>query len=184
MYKEMYGWATKYDEVMKKAPDGMLAHCKWMTSPYKEWMAGYDQWLEPHLKIKQFAGTMRIQAEPSAEPARNGQPLKETSPPATRVTLQASQRFTLTITLHNLGACPWIPNVGHRLQLSGAAVQLGLPSTWDYEGDWVAPGDTQVITLQGTAPATPGTASLKATFLAPFRVPDPFVTSETTFIWN
>jgi hypothetical protein len=184
MYKELYGWAAKYDEVMKKAPEGMLARCKWMTSPYKEWMAGYDQWLEPHLKIKQFAGTMRIQVEPSAEPAGNSQPLKAISPPGTGVALEAGQRFTLTITLHNLGACPWIPNVGHQLQLSGAAVKLGLPSTWEYEGEWAAPGDTRVITLRGTAPVTPGSAVLKATFLAPFRVPDPFVTSETTFIWN
>jgi hypothetical protein len=181
MYKEIYGWAAKYDEVMKKAPEGMLTHCKWMTSPYKEWMAGYD-WLEPHLKIKQFAGTMRIQAE--QEPARSGQPLKETSPPGARVTLAAGQRFTLTITLQNLGACPWIPNVGHQFKLSDAAVQLGLPSTWEYEGEWVAPGDTRVITLRGIAPATPGTASLRATFLTPFRVPTPFVTSEATFVWN
>lgn len=184
MYKEIYWWAAKYDEAMKKAPEGMLARCKWMTSPYKEWMAGYDQWLEPHLKIKQFAGTMSLQAERHAESAKNGQPPEETSPPGTRVALKAGQRFALTITLHNLGACPWIPNVGHQLQLSGAAGQLGLPSTWEYEGDWVAPGDTRSVTLQGIAPATPGTALLKATFLAPFRVPDPFVASETTFIWN
>jgi hypothetical protein len=155
-----------------------------MTSPYKEWMAGYDQWLEPQLKIKQFAGTMRVQAEPSADTAKNAQPLKEASPPGTSVTLQAGQPFTLSITLHNLGVCPWIPNVGHQLQLSGAVAQLGLPSTWDYEGEWAAPGDTRIIALRGIAPATPGTAVLKATFLTPFRVPDPFVTSETTLMWK
>jgi hypothetical protein len=177
MYKEIYGWAAKYDDVMKRASEGMLARCKWMTSPYKEWMAGYDQWLEPHLKMKQFAGTMRIQAELSAQPATISQP-------GTPIALQTGRPFTLTITLHNLGVCPWIPNVGHQLQLSGAAAQLGLPSTWEYEGEWMAPGDTQVITLRGTAPATPGTALLKATFLAPFRVPEPFVTCETPFTWN
>ena len=139
-------------------------------------------WSRPWASAEDIPARSTTMAETSV--ARKGQPLKETSPRGTGITLRAGQPFTLTITLHNLGACPWIPKVGHQLQLSGAAVQLDLPSTWDYDGEWAAPGDTRVITLRGTAPATPGTAVLKATFLTPFRVPDPFVTSETTFTWN
>jgi hypothetical protein len=181
MYTEIYEWAAKYKEAMAKAPEGMVTRCKWMTSPFKEWMAGYD-WLEPHLKLKQFAGTMSLKVEP--EPAGSGQPPKQTSVTSAGVTLDAGHPFTLSITLRNLGACPWIPNVGHQLKLSGAAAQLGLPPTWDFQGEWVAPGDTRVITLRGVVPTTGGTASLKATFLAPFREPQPFITSETTCVWK
>ena len=161
-YKEIYEWAAKYDAAMKSAPDGMLAHCRGMTSPYKEWMAGYDQWLEAQLKVKQFAGSMRMAAG----------------------TLKAGRPFTLTVELRNLGVCPWIPGVGQQILLSGAAERLGLPKAWAYEGDWMAPGDHRTIRLQGAAPSRPGSGLLKATFLAPFRHPGAFVKCEIRVVWE
>ncbi len=161
-YREIYEWAAKYDAVMQAAPEGMLTHCRWMTSPYKEFMAGYDQWLEWQLKIKQFAGT--IQADASE--------------------MKAGQPFSLRIELHNTGVCPWRPGVGQQIQLAGAAEQLGLPKTWDYEGDWLAPGDRRTITLSGTVPKDPGEGVLKLGFTSPFRVPEDFAKTEVNLGWK
>ncbi|HPO16230.1 MAG TPA: hypothetical protein PLI09_22535 [Candidatus Hydrogenedentes bacterium] len=162
LYKEIYDWAAKYDAQMKTGPNGMLERCRWMTSPYKEWMAGYDQWLEGFLKVKQFAGTMQ---------------LKTTD-------IKADQPFTLTVELHNTGVCPWLPGVGQQLQLSGVAEQLGLPTSWPYDGEWTAPGDTRTIQLQGTTPTTPASGILKAGFTSPFRVPEEFIKAEINVEWK
>ncbi len=161
-YREMYEWAAKYDRVMKGSPDGMLTHCRGMTKPYKEWMAGYDQWLEPQLKVRQFAGTVK--------PAAG--------------TLKAGQPFALTIELHNLGACPWVAEAGQLLQLSGAAEALGLPKVWTYEGEGMAPGDRRTITLKGKAPASPGRGKLKAAFLAPFSFACEIAACEIDLKWE
>ncbi|MBN1342400.1 MAG: hypothetical protein JXQ73_06955 [Phycisphaerae bacterium] len=161
-YREISDWAAKYDAAMKSAPEGMLTHCRGMTRPYKEWMAGYDQWLEAQLRVKQFAGSVRMEA--------GG--------------LKAGRPFTLTIDLRNSGACPWIPEVGHKILLSGVAERLGLPKEWAYEGDWMAPGDSRTIKLQGTAPSTSGAGSLKAAFLTPFSHPSEFVKCEINVAWD
>ena len=71
---------------MKNAPEGMLTHCRGMTKPYKEWMAGYDGWLDPQLERPQFRGTMDIPD----------------------VKAVAGQPFTVRVTLRNTGICPWV----------------------------------------------------------------------------
>lgn len=162
LYKEIYDWAAKYDTQMKTGPDGMLERCRWMTSPYKEWMAGYDQWLEGQLNVKQFAGTMQLKT----------------------MDINAGQPFTLTVELRNTGVCPWIPGVGQQLQLSGVAEQLGLPKSWPYNGEWIVPGDTRTIQLQGTAPSTPGSGILKVGLTSPFRVPEEFTKAEINIEWK
>ncbi len=165
-YKEMYAWAAKYDAAMQRAcataPDGMLAHSRWMTSPYKEFMAGYDQWLEWQLKVKQFAGTMKV----TASEAKAGQP------------------FTVRVELRNTGVCPWMPGVGQELRFSGIGEQARLPKTWPYEGEWLAPGDSRTIEFQATAPENAGSGVLKVGFVSPFRVPEEFVQGETHVAWN
>jgi hypothetical protein len=161
-YREIYDWAGKYDAAMKNAPEGMLTHCRWMTKPYMERVTGYDQSLESRLAVKQFAGTMRMTADP----------------------LKAGQPFTVTIELHNLGFWPWVPDAGPMLQLSGVAEKLGLPTTWTYEGEWLAPGDSRTIKLRGTAPASSGDGLLKAVLRTPIGPPTGLTSSEINMTWN
>ncbi len=161
-YEEMYAWAAKYKAAMDQAPDGMLTHCRWMTSPYKEWMAGYDQWLEPRLEVRQFAGTVRADAPE----------------------LRAGAAFTLAIELHNTGVCPWIPAVGQYLELTGVAERLGLPPKWDYAGEPMAPGDRRTIVLKGVAPGEPGQGELKLALRTPFRSPSVFAKADVALAWK
>ena len=132
-YKKMYDWASKYDAAMKAAPDGMLGQCRWMTSPCREFMAGYDQWLEWQLKVKQFAGTIKVST---------GE-------------IQAGRAFTVRIGLRNTGVCPWITGVGQELRFSGVAEEVRLPKKWPYEGEWLAPGESREVELQAIAPNSP-----------------------------
>ncbi|MCU0962741.1 MAG: hypothetical protein MUF48_21805, partial [Pirellulaceae bacterium] len=161
-YQAIYDAAEPYAAAMKLAPDGMLSHCRWMTAPYKEWMAGYDQWLDGQLALKQFAGRMDLATD----------------------TLQPGHPFTLRITLKNLGICPWVAAAGHRLELLGDAARLGLPAAWDYSGDPLAPGDRRTVELSGTVPAAPGTAHVAVKFLTPYRVPEPFLQAEIELMWE
>jgi hypothetical protein len=147
---------------MKDAPEGMLGHCRWMTAPYKEWMAGYDQWLDGQLTLKQFVGRMDLESD----------------------LLKPAQPFTLRVTIKNLGICPWVAEAGHRLELGGDAARLGLPAAWDYIGDPLAPGDRRTVEIPGTAPAAPGTAHVVVKFLTPYRVPEPFLQAEIELTWD
>jgi hypothetical protein len=74
--------------------------------------------------------------------------------------------------------------VGQELRLSGIAGQVGLPKTWPYEGEWLAPGDSRTVELQATAPEGPGGGVLKIGFVSPFRVPEEFIQGETNVAWN
>jgi hypothetical protein len=161
-YREMYDWAGKYDAAMKRAPEGMLTHCRWMTRPYQEIVTGFDPALDSRLAVKQFAGEMSVTAD----------------------TLKAGEPFTVTVELHNLGACPWISEMGQVLQLSGVARKLGLPETWSYEGEWMAPGDKRIIKLQGRAPKEAGAGALKAAMRAPFGPPAGFMSCAVKMEWK
>ena len=161
-YAEMYAWADKYNAVMQKAPDGMLSQCRWMTKPYKEWMAGYDQYLDAALGRPQFAGSAKIETE----------------------SLQPGKPFTLRIEFHNKGICPWIAGAGHRVEFSGAAIALGLPAAWEYEGAPMAPGDRRTFEFHGIVPKEPGEGDLNITFLTPFRIPEKMINEKKHLVWK
>ncbi len=161
-YAEMYDWAGKYDAAMQQAPDGMLTRCRWMTKPYKEWMAGYDQWLDGKLEIKQFVGTLSVEVD----------------------ALQSGESFTLRVKLHNQGVCPWVTGAGQRIELTGDVEKLSLPAGWQYEGEPMAPGDRRTIELRGMVPKEPGEAKVTATLISPFRVPEKIATGEATLAWK
>jgi hypothetical protein len=161
-YAELYAWAKPYDAQMQKAPPGMLDRVRWMTKPYHEWMAGYDQWLDWQLDLKQFVGTL----EAEVGPLRSGEP------------------FTLKLVLSNRGVCPWVAGSGQRIELRGDLEQLGLPAVWVYEGEPVAPGDQRTVELHGKTPATPGEAKLTVSLLAPYRVPEKMDEADVSITWR
>ena len=161
-YAEIYDWAAKYDAAMQNAPDGMLTRCRWMTKPYQEWMAGYDQWLDGQLAIKQFVGTLSVETD----------------------SLRPGEPFTLRVDLHNQGVCPWLAGVGQRIELTGDMAKLGLPAVWQYAGEPMVPGDRRTIELRGTVPKEPGEAKLTVAWISPFRVPEKIATGEATLVWK
>jgi len=160
-YAEMYDWAARYDAAMQQAPDGMLTHCRWMTKPYKEWMAGYDQWLDWKLEIKQFAGTLRVETD----------------------ALRPGEPFTLRVMLHNQGICPWVAGAGQRIEVTGDVEQLGLPAEWQYAGEPLAPGDRRTVELRGTVPQDPGAAQVTVALIAPYRVPEQIASATAALAW-
>jgi hypothetical protein len=161
-YAEMYDWAAKYDVAMQNAPDGMLTRCRWMTKPYQEWMAGYDQWLDGQLEIKQFVGTLSVETD----------------------TLRPGEPFTLRVKLHNQGVCPWVTGAGQRIEVTGDVAKLGLPAVWQYAGEPMAPGDRRTIELRGTVPKEPGEAKVTVAVISPFRVSEKIATGEATLVWE
>ena len=162
-YAEMYAWAAKYEAVMQRAPGDMLANSKWMIKPYREFMAGYDQWLDNLLEPHQFVGTAQVEA-PS--PLRCGEP------------------FMLRVEVHNRGVCPWVAEAGHRMEFAGAAASVGLPATWDFTGEPLAPGDRRVLDFKGVAPKEPGAGEVVLTFVTPYRVPEQFLKCAVNLEWR
>lgn len=162
LYQATYQAAEPFTNQVRLTPGLMMQQVAPMTPPYKEWVGGgFTEYLEWKLDVHQFAGTL------SAAPAH----------------VPVNQPFTLTITLHNRGLCPWIPGVGHQLLLSGDAQKLGLPSSWDLSGDWVLPGDVRTVTLQGTAPATTGSGQIKIRLMTPFWSTGAFIDQNVTLQW-
>ena len=90
----------------------------------------------------------------------------------------------LKVELTNKGACPWIPDVGHRLVLEGDAKRLGLPESVDFAGEWVLPGDKRTFTLSGTAPTQRGAGELKIGFIAPYRDTWAFIDQKVKMEWR
>ena len=105
-YAEIYDWAAKYDAAMQNAPDGMLTRCRWMTKPYQEWMAGYDQWLDGQLEIKQFVGNSE---------RRDGY-------------IAAWGALHLASEAAQPGRVPLGHRAGQRIELTGDVAKLGLPA--------------------------------------------------------
>ncbi len=162
-YAEMYVWAAKYDAVMQKAPGDMLAASKWMVKPYREFMAGYDQWLDNQLDPHQFVGTAQVETLPA---------------------LKCSEPFTLRIELHNKGVCPWVAEAGHRMEFSAAASEVGLAEQWDFTGEPVAPGDRRMLEFKGVAPKDAGTGEVSFAFVSPYRVPEQFIKGSVKLEWK
>jgi hypothetical protein len=161
-YEEIYAWAHRYDEALRKVPGAMLADTQNKTLPYKEWMAGYDAWLDPHLERPQFAGTIAV------SPAE----------------ILAGDAFRLRVEIRNLGICPWVAEAGQRIELSGAAEQLGLPASWTFDGDLMVPGDRRTIEFSGTAPSEPGSADITLALFNPYRAPTRCAETTVRINWN
>jgi hypothetical protein len=162
-YAEMYAWAAKYGTVMQKAPGDMLANSKWMVKPYREFMTGFDQWLDNQLDPHQFVGSAQV----------------ETPPP-----LRCNEPFTLRVELHNQGICPWVAEARHRMEFSGAAASVGLPEKWDFTGEAIAPGDRRVLEFKGVAPKDAGAGEVSFAFVSPYRVPEQFIKGTAKLEWK
>jgi hypothetical protein len=162
-YAEIYAWAAKYDAVMQQAPGDMLANSKWMTKPYREFMAGFDQWFDNLLDPHQFVGTGQVE---------------------TPSTLHCGEHFTLRVELHNRGVCPWVAEAGHRMEFGGTAASVGLPEKSEFTGDPIAPGDRRVLEFQGVAPKEAGTGEVSLAFVSPYRVPELFIKCAVTLEWK
>jgi hypothetical protein len=161
-YKGIYSRADKYQRALEGAPGEMLAQTLAIGRANREWYAGFDGWIEPHLKVPRFAGDMTVTTGP----------------------LRAGEEFTLSIELHNQGMTPWVPGVGHRVLLSGVAESLGLPPAWEYDGDWTAPGDRRRVELRGVAPKDPGEGELALGFRAPSRGERKFIEKSVKLEWK
>ena len=162
LYQATYQAAEPFTNQVRLTPGMMMQQVAPMTPPYKEWAGGgFNEWLEWKLDVHQFAGTL------SAAPAH----------------VPLGKPFTLTITLHNRGLCPWIPRVGHQVLLGGDAPKLGLPASWDLDGDWVLPGDQRTVTLQGIAPATAGSGQIQIRLMTPFWFTGAFIDQTVTLQW-
>ena len=161
-YTEIYQWAKIYGNDLEKVPCDMLAHTQRMTLPYKEWMSGWDTWLDPMLKRPQFAGELH----------------------ATSLDAQAGKPFVLRVELVNTGICPWIAQAGQRLELTNLPEGLSLPEAWTFTGEAMVTGDHRVIELKGTAPAAPGAADVGLAFYSPSRVPSKCAETSVSLLWE
>jgi hypothetical protein len=164
MHAEVYARAEAFDAEAAKVPGNMIARTRalGLTLPFKELVTGYDASLEGRLETRQFAGTLEAQADG----------------------LAAGRPFTLRIRMVNAGVCPWIPGVGHLLELGGDAARLGLPLHWDYESPSMVFGDRREIELRGMAPAEAGKAMIRLSFLAPFRNAHAFLRKDVELQWK
>jgi len=164
MHREVYELAEGYDRQAAAVPGAMMARTRalGLTQPFKEFVAGYDPSLDGLLPAAQFAGSMAV------SPAE----------------LAAGRPFVLRVRLQNAGVCPWIPGVGHRLEIRGEVQRLGLTDPGDFLGPPMVFGDRREIELRGTAPQQPGEVKIELVFLAPFRNVHPFLRQEVTLKWR
>lgn len=161
-YAEIYAYAAKYAEVARQAPGGMMAATQHLLAPYKEWMAGYDGWLDPHLVFPQFAGALSVET----------------------VAFAAGQPFTLRVELANMGVCPWIADAAQWIELDGETETLGLPTALTYDGPPIAPGERGAVELKGVAPETPGEAQITIKFSNPYRATGVIDEQQFTLRWD
>jgi len=161
-WAEVHDCAETFGDELNSAPGDMLSHCRHFYLPYKEWMSGWDIWLDPVLVRPQFAGGL------------TGSP----------VTAKVGEAFTLRVEMVNTGVCPWVEKAAHRLELSGAIEQLGLPASWMLTGDPLAPGDRRIVELTGKAPAEPGKGEVVLKLYNASRVPAVFTKTVVQVEWN
>ena len=159
MHGEVYRLAKDYDQESAAAPGKMLASIRshQFTLPFKEWRAGYDASLDRKLEIKQFNGTITVLPEE----------------------IEAGKPFVLRVRLRNTGVCPWLPGVGHRLEITGDnAKRLRLSPSWEYNGPPMVFGDSREIEFQGVAPKEAGEIWIQISFYSPFRTRHAIVQQE------
>ena len=159
MHGEVYRLAKDYDQESAAVPGKMLASIRshQFTLPFKEWRAGYDASLDRKLEIKQFDGTIAVLPEE----------------------IEAGKPFVLRVRLRNTGVCPWLPGVGHRLEITGDnAKRLRLSPSWEYNGPPMVFGDSREIEFQGVAPKEAGEIWIQISFYSPFRTRHAIVQQE------
>ncbi|MCL4218917.1 MAG: hypothetical protein KJ052_18195, partial [Candidatus Hydrogenedentes bacterium] len=161
-YAEIYTWADAYSEALNDVPGDMLFNTRHLTHPYKEWMPGWDTWLDPSLTRPQFAGELEV------------------SP----VHAEAGKPFVLRVEIRNTGVCPWIEEAGQRLELTGPVAELSLNKTWTFTGEAMAPGDRRTIELEGLAPAASGECEVVLAFYNASRAPVKCAEAKATIIWK
>jgi hypothetical protein len=164
VYRELLETAVPYANAIKKVPGGMMRATEPSAHPYREWhQGGYGQALDKMLKLPEFGGTLNVSHQE----------------------LKAGGPFTITIELQNNGICPWVPREGQKLELDPPAKLLGLPLSWDLNGEWVLPGDLRVVNLSGTAPEEPGTTKIGMKFWSPAGpLTFPFIDRELLLKWE
>ncbi len=153
LMRELYTLAAQFDAQAALVPGDMIAQTRahGMTQPYREWMAGYDFSLDAVLPAKQFDVTIDVP----------------------EVVLRAGHAFTLPVRLQNRGICPWLPEVGFTLQITGDAARLRLPGSTRLDGEPMAFGDTRTLALTGQAPDERGEGTIEITLRFPSRTCDP-----------
>lgn len=161
-YAEIYTWADAYSEALNDVPGDMLFNTRHLTHPYKEWMPGWDTWLDPSLTRPQFAGELEV------------------SP----VHAEAGKPFVLRVEIRNTGVCPWIEEAGQRLELTGPVAEFSLNKTWTFTGEAMAPGDRRTIELEGLAPAASGECEVVLAFYNASRAPVKCAEAKATIIWK
>jgi hypothetical protein len=145
----MYMLANSYDQHAAQLTGKMMASLRkeQLTVPFKEYVLGYNGWLDRSEAVKLFSGRLRVLT----------------------VSLNRGKPFELKVELMNSGCMPWISGIGQKLELGGDANRFGLPDNWDYTGKPMVFGDIRIITLKGLAPTQTGTFNLKIDFLLPGR---------------
>ncbi len=147
-YEAILAAAKLFCEQAASVGGSMMQHTQPLLPAFCERMGGYEPWkLDPILKVKQFAGSVRVM------------PVK----------LEAGKPFHLDLELQNTGVFPWIEGQGARIELHGDVGRWGLPATWRYTGKPMVFGDRRTITLTGMAPEAPGHGELSFEFVAPLR---------------
>ncbi len=149
-YKRVLEMSERLDAEAANLPGHMLADTrKWgLFRPNNDWwISGWHQSMDQYLPIPQLAGQMKVTVGEVA----------------------ADSDFVIQVEVRNMGVIPWAPGWGHRLEVTGDAEKVGLPSVTAWDSQWLALGETAVIELHGHAPAEPGVASVKIEFLSPSR---------------
>ncbi|MHB9036197.1 MAG: hypothetical protein ACYC64_05990 [Armatimonadota bacterium] len=163
-HREVYALAEHYDQQAAHVPGNMMARTRacGMTRPFQEWVAGYDTSMDSIIAVPQFSGTLKIQP----------------------CDVRAGQEFVLMVELRNTGLCPWIPEAGQSLDITGGAELLGLPKSVALDGEPLAFGDSRVIELRGVAPTQSGECELEIGLRCPRRGYPVFVSAKTKMKWE
>jgi len=150
IYKGVLDMSDRFDADAAGIPGQMLTDTrKWgLTRPNNDWwISGWHQSMDQYLPMPQLAGRMKLAASAVA----------------------ADGDFSIQVEVRNTGTIPWAPGWGHRIEVTGDAGKVGLPSVTPWDTQWLAFGESAVVELRGHALAESGAATVKVEFLAPSR---------------
>jgi len=160
-YEAIYVAAEPFCKEAASVGGDMMKAAQKLLPPFREKGDGYHPWkLDPLLEIKQFSGAIRL------------------SPGE----LRAGRAFELRLDIENTGVFPWVEGKGVQIKLKGEVEKLGLPSVWHYKGDPLVFGDRRTVTLDGTAPETPGELEITFELICPYRWVS--ASEDFRFIWK
>jgi hypothetical protein len=166
MQKEACRLAADYDREAVRAPGMMIAATRnaGLTRLFVTDFTSSFARADSALDIKQFAGSIALTADQ----------------------MVAGKSFVLRVHLRNKGVYAWQPEPGQRLQLrlSGDAGRLGLPTQWDYAGEWTVFGDQRELELRGVVPQLAGKAIVTATLVSPFGLGIPVAQQTIKVQWE